>query len=394
MTNKTNCILVINAGSSSLKFKIFQEKDLLDINYGQIVGIGTSKVTMTIKTSDTKKVIKEEVLPSSIARDNILAYLLENLLTLVPHLTIKYAAHRVVHGGRKYNAPTIITQEVIDDLKTIENLSPIHLPHNIRPMELLKQQFPTIKQVACFDTAFHSTNPDYTRYYAIPRKLIEEDQIMRYGFHGLSYEYISGRLKEIDPQVAQGKVVVCHLGAGASLCALVNGKSFTTTMGFTPLDGLVMGSRCGAIDVGILLFLMQNKGYTPKDIEQLVYYQSGVLGLSEESSDFYVIQNSQNPKAQEAWQVFLYNLIKHIGSCIAAMGGIDALVFTAGVGENSAHLRTEITKNFSFLGLILNEVANNNKDELISAINSKIKIYVIPTQEEFIIAKHAALLLN
>ena len=392
--NKIKAIIVINAGSSSLKFKLFNEKDLNDIVFGQITGIGTEKTKVVIKDSTTKEAIQEKIIPSNTTRKQIVVNLLTDLHSLYPHVEIVSAGHRVVHGGTQYTNPIVINDGVIKGLKSIEYLSPIHLPHNIAPMEILLEETKDLKQVACFDTAFHASNPMYTRYYGIPRKLANEDNIIKYGFHGLSYEYISEKIKEIDESLYSGNVIVCHLGAGASICAIKNGKSLTTSMGFTPLDGLIMGSRCGSIDPGIILYLLQNKKYTPKEIEDLLYYKSGILGLSEISSDFYTLEISKETQAKEALEIFCYNLAKQIGGFIVALGGIDGIVFTAGVGENASDIREYIANSLGFLGAKIDNNANLNKDLVFSTNDSKIKFFTIPTNEELIIAKHTSLLLK
>lgn len=387
-------IIVINAGSSSLKFKLFAKEQLTVIALGQITGIGTECPKLVIKDANEKIMVNTK-LATITTRDNLLVDLLNTILELFPNIKIIMAGHRVVHGGNKYNAPTLINNEVIKYLKSIISLTPIHLPHNIRPMEVLQSKFPEIKQVACFDTAFHiATNPMYTRLYALPRKVINNGDVLRYGFHGLSYEYIASHLQTQEPELFQGNVVVCHLGAGASLCALVHGKSFTTTMGFTPLEGLVMGSRSGNIDAGVLLYLLKEKKYSVQDIEDLLYFKSGILGLSEISSDFYTLSNSKEPQAKEALTVFKYNLVKNIGSLIAVMGGIDAIIFTAGVGENDAKVRKYVADSLQFLGVALNEEANKENKTVFSKGESKVKLMVIPTQEELMIAKHSVKLFN
>ena len=385
-------MIIINAGSSSLKFKLFYKSNLQEFSNGQITGIGTEKVKLVVKDSETEKKIKEEILDSKLSRDNILVNLISILSGIYTDIEITSAGHRIVHGADKYINPTLVNADVISYLKSIEHLSPIHLPHNIRPMEVLKSKFPNIKQVACFDTAFHATNPIHTKLYAIPRELSIEDKIVRYGFHGISYQYIAEYLKENYPDLYRGKVVICHLGAGASLCALVEGKSFTTTMGFTPLEGLVMGSRTGNIDAGILLYLMNNKGYSVKDLENMLYYKSGVLGLSGISSDFYTLETSEDPRAKEALEVYSYNLIKSIGGLIAVMGGIDCMIFTAGVGENDSISRNKVAEAFKYLGVELDEIANKSRPvlETITKPSSKVKMMVIPTNEELMIAKEVS----
>ncbi|MCL2567461.1 MAG: acetate/propionate family kinase [Alphaproteobacteria bacterium] len=383
-------MIIINAGSSSIKFKLFDKAKLQEFSYGQITGIGTEKVKMVIKKSEDGSSVKEEILDNKLSRDDILVHLITTLTTIYTDIKIVSAGHRIVHGADKYIEPTVVNAEVIAYLKSIEHLSPIHLPHNIRPMEVLQSKFPDIKQVACFDTAFHATNPKHTKLYAIPRELSEKDKIIRYGFHGISYQYIAENLKEKYPELYKGKVVICHLGAGASLCALKEGKSFTTTMGFTPLEGLVMGSRTGDIDAGILLHLMNHKGYSVKELTDMLYYKSGVLGLSGISSDFYVLETSSEPAAAEALKVYNYNLVKSIGSMIAVMGGVDAMVFTAGVGENSVGARKSVANAFAYLGVEFDDEANKSKKELITKSSSKVKMLVMPTNEELMIAKDVA----
>lgn len=384
---KRNTIIVINAGSSSLKFKLFEKENLQEFSYGQITGIGTEKVKLVVKNSDGDAKLKEEILDNKLSRDDILINLIATLMELYTDIEITSAGHRVVHGADKFIEPTLVTPEVISYLKSIEHLSPIHLPHNVRPMEVLQSKFPEIKQIACFDTAFHATNPMYTKLYAIPRELSYEDKIVRYGFHGISYQYIAQHLKENHQDLYKGKVVICHLGAGASLCALVEGKSFTTTMGFTPLEGLVMGSRPGNIDAGVLLHLMNHKGYSVKDLENMLYYKSGVLGVSGISSDFYMLETSDKKEAKEALDVYEYNLIKSIGSLVAVMGGVDGIIFTAGVGENAAHTRVAVGNAFKYLGVEFDEVANKAKEETITKPSSKVKMMIVPTNEELMIAE-------
>lgn len=383
-------MIIINAGSSSLKFKLFEKSNLHEFSNGQITGIGTEKVKLVVKDSASGDKIKEEILDSKLSRDDILVNLISILTGIYSDIEITSAGHRIVHGADKYIEPAIVDTNVIEYLKSIQHLSQIHLPHNIRPMEVLQSQFPNIKQIGCFDTAFHATNPKYTKLYAIPRELSIEDKIVRYGFHGISYQYIAETLKEHHTDLYNGKVIICHLGAGASLCALVEGKSYTTTMGFTPLEGLVMGSRTGNIDAGILLHLMNHKGYSAKDLEEMLYYKSGVLGLSGISSDFYTLETSEDPRAKEALEVYDYNLIKSIGGLIAVMGGVDAIVFTAGVGENDSISRARVAKSLGYLGVELDEEANKAKSEVITKISSKVKMMVIPTNEELMIAKEVA----
>lgn len=393
MTTNIESIMVINAGSSSLKFKLFKKASLEEIASGLISSIGTSSPKIKIKNSNNE-ILQDETLSGSLSRVEIVKLLLQNINKLFPELTIVAAGHRILHGANKFIKPTIINAEVIAFLKSIIGLSPLHLPHNINPMEILQEQFPDIIQIGCFDTAFHATNPDYTRYYSIPRELIEKDHIMRYGFHGLSYEYITSKLQEIDEKSYRGKVVICHLGSGVSLAAVKEGVGFTTTMGFTPLEGTTMATRAGNIDAGILLYLMNNKNYTAKDLENLLYFKCGILGLSGESSDFQTVVNSSNKNSQEAIKIFVYSIVKEIGAMVAAIDGVDTIIFTAGIGENDHKTRAAIVKSLSYLGLKLNEDANKNNNLVISTEDSQVKLMVIPTQEELMIARHCSELLN
>lgn len=382
-----NGVIVINAGSSSIKIKVFETPNLEALVYGQVSGIETQAVKLWVKSSSDNLTLKEETLTSELTRDEVLSYFLKVIFALIPTIKITLVGHRVVHGGTKYTHPVEVGDELIEYLKTIIPLAPLHLPHNIKPMEVFKKDMPNIKQVACFDTGFHSSNASYTRYYAIPRSLTEEG-LIRYGFHGLSYEYITEKVKELDYNLYKGKMIVCHLGAGASMAAIVNGESIATTMGFTPLEGIVMGTRCGDIDAGVLLYLMKYKNYNCDQIQKILYNESGILGLSEESSDFYTIQNSSNPKSIEAWKVFVFSVIKKIGSLITAINGADGIIFTGGVGENSTKLRLEAIKSLSFMGVKLDEEKNAKNQLIISSSESKVKVMVVPTNEELIIAKH------
>ena len=394
MSNKQEGIIVINAGSSSLKFKVFLKDTLKEVIFGQVSGIGTIKTKLVIKSAHDRSVLKESILDQNISRDDIVSNLIDYILEAIPDINIVIAGHRVVHGGTEHIKPEVITKDVINSLKDIIPLAPLHLPHNIMPMEVLLNKLPNIKQVACYDTAFHSTNPMYTRYYAIPRKLIEDDKIMRYGFHGLSYEFITETLKELDKDLYSKKVIVCHLGAGASISAIENGVGFTTTMGFTALEGVPMGTRTGDIDPGVLLYLMKYKNYNYDDLEKLLYHESGMLGLSEESSDFYIMETSQKEKTKEAWHTYKYNVAKKVGSIMGAMGGVDGIVFTAGLGENAPEVREYIADKFAFLGIKLDKEANDKNALVITTKDSKVKMMVIPTNEELVIAQHATKLIK
>jgi acetate kinase len=295
--------------------------------------------------------------------------------------------HRVVHGGPDYSAPIVVTDEVVNRLERFVPLAPLHQPNNLAPIRVIMERQPRMLQVACFDTAFHRGHPEVADRYAIPEPLYEEG-VRRYGFHGLSYEYISRRLGEIAPATAKGRVVVAHLGSGASMCALVQGKSVESTMGFTALDGLPMGTRPGQLDAGIVLYLLSEKGKSAKAIERFLYNDCGLKGLSGISNDVRELLPSADPRAKLALEYFVYRIALFTGMLTAAMGGIDAFVFTAGIGENAPAIREAVVRRLSWLGLELASQANAKGQLLISRKRSRVACYVIPTDEELMIASH------
>lgn len=378
-------ILVLNAGSSSLKFKLFsyETESIKTITSGQFTKTNANNPTFSISINN-QKISKE--FNNKLSAKELLGILNEELTSNFKEIRINAIGHRVVHGGDLYIEPTLIDDNVINNLKTIIYLTPIHLPHNIVPMELCGEIFKSVPQVACFDTAFHSTIPTLQRTYAIPRELTEKEKIKRYGFHGLSYEYLISKLEEYNKYLANGKVIIAHLGAGASICALKNKVSVDTTMGLTPLEGLIMGTRSGSIDPSIVLYLMQ-KGFDYKAITDILYFKSGLLGVSELTPDFATISISNNEKAQEAYSLFVNSITKHILSLSSTLQGIEALVFSGGIGENSSKLRYDVLNKLSWLGLSIDEEANKNNSFTITALDSKIPSFVIPTEEELVISK-------
>jgi acetate kinase len=300
---------------------------------------------------------------------------------------IAAAGHRVVHGGLEFAKPMLVDNRVVAALEKLEPLAPLHQPYNIAAIKAIVQRVPDLPQVACFDTSFHRSQPAIEQIYAIPRKYTDEG-VRRYGFHGLSYEYISSVLSKYDENLAAGRVVVAHLGNGASMCAMRNGRSVASTMGFTAVGGLPMGTRCGAIDPGILLYLMNRHGLDAHSIENLIYNQSGLLGVSGISSDMRALLASEDPHAREAVDLFVYRIGRELGSLAAALGGIDGIVFTGGIGENSAMIRARVCGNAEWLGLDFDEKANERGGPEISNENSRISACVIPTNEELMIATH------
>lgn len=378
-------ILVLNAGSSSLKFKLFsyETESIKTITSGQFTKTNANNPTFSISINN-QKISKE--FNNKLSAKELLGILNDELTSNFKEIRINAIGHRVVHGGDLYIEPTLIDDNVINNLKTIIYLTPIHLPHNIVPMEICREIFKSVPQVACFDTAFHSTIPTLQRTYAIPRELTEKEKIKRYGFHGLSYEYLISKLEEHNKYLANGKVIIAHLGAGASICALKNKFSVDTTMGLTPLEGLIMGTRSGSIDPSIVLYLMQ-KGFDYKAITDILYFKSGLLGVSELTPDFATISMSNNEKAQEAYSLFVNSITKHILSLSSTLQGIEALVFSGGIGENSSKLRYDVLNKLSWLGLSIDEEANKNNSFTITTLDSKIPSFVIPTEEELVISK-------
>jgi len=385
----TETILVVNAGSSSIKFQLFdvgaydQFKRRLR---GQIEGVGTRPrlvANVEGKTLVEETWPKAEVSDVPAALDKVITFLRKQIGGSLPAAV----GHRVVHGGPDYSEPIVITDEVVRRLERFVPLAPLHQPNNRAPIRVILERQPRMLQVACFDTAFHRGHPEVADRYAIPDPLYDEG-VRRYGFHGLSYEYISRRLGEIAPETAKGRVVVAHLGSGASMCALVEGKSVESTMGFTALDGLPMGTRPGQLDAGIVLYLLSEKRMNAKAIERLLYNDCGLKGLSGISNDVRELLPSADPRAKLALEYFVYRIVLFTGMLAAAMGGIDAFVFTAGIGENAPAIREAVVRRLSWLGLELASQANAKGEQMISRKRSRVACYVIPTDEELMIASH------
>jgi acetate kinase len=391
----SDTILVVNAGSSSIKFQLFSigPGDQLQRRLkGQIEAIGVNP-HLVAKGADGASLI-DKTWPAGEVGDVPVALgkLVEFLRTEIGTLPIA-VGHRVVHGGPEYSAPILIETSVVERLEAFAPLAPLHQPNNLGPIRTLLQRQPQLPQVACFDTAFHRGHPEIADRYALPEQFYQ-DGVRRYGFHGLSYEYIASQLPKVAPDIAQGRVVVAHLGSGASMCALHAGKSVESTMGFTALDGLPMGTRPGQLDAGIVLYLLTENGMSAKEIERLFYYDSGLKGLSGISNDVRDLLASSDPRAKFALDYFVYRISLFTGMLAAAMGGIDGFVFTAGVGENSAIIREAVAKRLAWLGLELDPAANAKGEDRISAPGSRIACYVIPTDEELMIARHTLAVLR
>jgi acetate kinase len=384
-------LLVINAGSSSIKFAIYQKDtatlQLIANAAGQIEEIG-NQPRFTVKTPDA--VILVDRTPSvDEAQDHASAIklILNWLWVYLADGILLAVGHRVVHGGQHYSVPVLINETVLAELETLIPLAPLHQSHNLATIRALLDIKPSLPQVACFDTAFHHTQPQVAQRFALPHHFVDEG-IRRYGFHGLSYEYITSVLPSLDPALTNARVIVAHLGSGASLCALYKGNSIATTMGFSPLDGLVMGTRCGNIDAGVLLYLMDHYNMDARALENLLYHQSGLLGVSGISNDMRTLLASDDPQAHEAIELFVYRTGREIGSLVAALGGLDALVFTGGIGEHSATIRSRISHHAMWLGLKLDDWANETGASFISTEGSKVSAWIIATDENLMIAKH------
>jgi acetate kinase len=387
-------ILTLNSGSSSIKFAVFEAAEAsrrTALCEGDIDGIGDEVRFIAVDLMGHQ--IASERLASAVTHEDALGFLLRWLDSRFTDHRLAGAGHRVVHGGTHYSAPVLVDPAVIADLEHLIPLAPLHQPHNLAAIKALTNLHPKLPQVACFDTAFHCTQPHIATLFALPRALTEEG-IRRYGFHGLSYEYIASVLPDYAGQRADGKVVVAHLGNGASMCAMKARRSVATTMGFTALDGLPMGHRCGNIDPGVVLFLMADKKMEAATISDLLYNRSGLLGVSGISGDMRNLLASNDARAAEAIQLFAYRIGRELGSLVAALGGLDLLVFTAGIGEHAAKIRAQVCEDAAWVGITLDHDANAAGGPCITKPNSQVGVWVIPTDEDVVIARHTARLIS
>jgi acetate kinase len=387
-------ILVLNAGSSSLKFRGYDVGDYDAggsaprlVLRGQVEGLGTEPHFTASDASGGRRAENRWPAGTRLDHDGAIVYIGDFLRSHGEGHRLVAAGHRVVHGGMRFTQPTLVTPEVIDELATLVPLAPLHQPHNLAPIRALAQRRPELPQVACFDTAFHHTQPDEAQAFALPVDITARG-VRRYGFHGLSYEYIASRLPEVAPGAASGRTVVAHLGNGASMCALRAGRSMASTMGFTAVDGLVMGTRCGNIDPGVILYLMDELKMDTRAVEDLIYKRSGLLGVSGISSDMRTLLASTEPRARFAVELFTYRIGRELGSLAAALDGIDALVFTGGIGERASLIRDRVCRQAGWLGVDLDPGANEGDGPCISRESSRVSAWVIPTDEELMIARH------
>jgi acetate kinase len=387
----SDAILVLNAGSSSIKFSLFPGHERPSrqglICEGQCEGIG-HRGHFSAKSAAGVSLVDEDLADPATTHEDALAALLGWRENHFRDVRLVAAGHRVVHGGSLYTAPVRIDAAVIAELRRLIPLAPLHQPHHLAAIAALTRLHPTLPQIACFDTAFHHTQSAVTTAFALPRRLAAEG-IRRYGFHGLSYEYIAGALPDIlGPAAAEGRVVVAHLGSGASMCAMHGRQSVATTMSFTALDGLPMSRRCGNLDPGVVLYLMQEKGMTAQTVSDLLYQSSGLLGISGVSDDMRTLLASDDPHAADAVALFVYRIGRELGSLAAALGGLDALVFTAGIGEHAPEIRRRVCEQAAWLGVHIDEAANAGGGPRLTMAGGGASAWVIPTDEDLMIARH------
>ena len=393
----TEALLTLNAGSSSIKFALFKHENPVPAKpelVGQIDGIG-ARPHIRAKNAHGESLDDVDLRLSGDGQHRqALGFLVKWLHDHESGSKIIAVCHRVVHGGERYSQPILIDDGHFSRLKEFIPLAPLHQPHNLAGIEAMRAALPGVPQIACFDTAFHRTQPAIAQLFALPRRITAQG-VRRYGFHGLSYEYIADVLPQyLDAERANGRVIVAHLGNGASMCGMVGRQSQVTTMGFTAVEGLMMGTRTGALDPGVLLYLMDYDGMDAKKLTNLLYKESGLLGVSGISSDMRELLASNQPEAKEAVDLFCYRIVREIGSLAAAIGGLDALVFTGGIGEHAGPVRERVCRQLGWLGLEFDAAANAGKAECISSAGSRVAALVLPTNEEWMLARHAAELLG
>jgi acetate kinase len=391
----TDAVLTLNAGSSSLKFGLYEllGQDPRLAWKGQVAGIG---IEPRLVAKDAQgAVIAEHRWPggASLGHEAFLTTLFELIDGHLGQDRLSAMGHRIAHGGMAFSQPVLADDAVLRQLDALCPLAPQHQPHNLAAIRAAQTLRPGLPQVACFDTAFHHGHAEVVTRFALP-PIWRERGVRRYGFHGLSYEFVAARLRELDPPLAAGRVIIAHLGNGASLCAVRDGVSIDTTMAFTALDGLMMGTRCGALDPGVILYLQQQWGMTAAAVETLLYEQSGLLGVSGVSSDMSALLASVEPAAKDAIDLFAFRIARESGALMASMGGLDGVVFTAGIGENAAEVRAAIAERLAWTGLRLDPTANTRGAGTISAAASRVKAWVIPTDEEAVIARHTVQLVS
>ena len=383
-----NVILTLNAGSSSVKFALFDAGADLALDFkGQVDGIG-SDARLKIKRADGTVAVERDLDEASTRTpSDALNTILNEVRALAPDAEVQAVGHRIVHGGIHFEGPVLLDAAVIQTLAELTPFAPLHQPHNLAGVAAAQVAFPNVPQIGCFDTAFHRSHPWVNDTFALPRDLYDKG-VRRFGFHGLSYEYISMKLDEIAPHYQDGNVVVAHLGNGASMCAIRDGHSVGSTMGFSALDGLPMGTRCGQLDPGVVLYLMDQMKMNASEIEHMLYRESGLKGLSGISNDMRELLTSSDPHAAQALDYFVVRIRREIGAMAAILGGLDAVVFTGGIGENAFQIRERICDDMDWIGMELEETRNRQSAEIISSDRSRVRLFVLPTNEELMIARH------
>jgi len=382
-------VVVLNAGSSSLKFKLFEDCGDAEprlVLQGAIEGVG-GPARFAVRDTANNVLDEGVVAESAVSHEDALLHLVGWLTRHKDGHTLVAVGHRVVHGGDLYAGPVRVDDAVLSSLHALAPLAPLHQPHNLKPIEAIQRRMPDLPQIACFDTAFHRTQPEIAQMFALPRSFWDQG-VKRYGFHGLSYQYIASALGQYEPRLVPGRVIVAHLGNGASLCALKQGQSIATTMGFSALDGVPMGTRCGAIDPAVIFHMLRSMKLGPEEAERVLYTQSGLLGVSGLSNDMRKLRANEatNARARQAIDLFIYRITREIGALMAILGGLDALIFTAGIGENDVATRAEIIANLGWTGLAVDAVANQAGRPLIS-MGTGPTAWIIPTNEELVIAR-------
>jgi acetate kinase len=387
-------LLILNAGSSSIKFSVYEtrpDRSLAAGAHGALESIGAAS-RLAVHAANGVTLV-EHALKADTHHDAIAAIHEWFAAHVGREADFDGVGHRVVHGGASLTQPVLIDAHVLSEIEALTPLAPLHQPHHVAAIRAVQAASPTVRQVACFDTAFHCGQPPIAQAFALPRELTDQG-VRRYGFHGLSYEYIMSAIPETAPALARGKIVVAHLGNGASMCAIENGRSVASTMGFTALDGLPMGTRSGTLDPGVILYLLQQVGMTVGDVQQLLYERSGLLGVSGLSADMRTLLASRDPAAAQAIELFVYRIARELGSLAAALGGLDMLVFTAGIGEHAHEIRARVCDDARWLGIMLDEHANRGGSPRISAAGSHVAVWVIPTDENLMIARHTRRVLD
>lgn len=383
----TEVVLVLNAGSSSIKFAVYPSgTNTVPLIRGKVAGVGRDPVFSAVRADGTAiDMVMPKNIDAAADHEALISLLLDWLAQHRADRRLVAVGHRVVHGGRDFLKPVIVDDSVLSQLEQLIPLAPLHQPHNLAAIRAISRLQPTVPQVACFDTSFHQTQDRLAQLFALPRDLSDEG-IIRYGFHGLSYEHIAGILPDHLGERAEGRVIVAHLGNGASMCAMKNRQSVATSMGFTALDGLMMGRRCGALDAGVVLYLMQSKGLNATEIETLLYRRCGLLGVSGISNNMRELEQCDDPKAREAIELFCFRAASVLGGLVTALGGLDAIVFTAGIGENSALVRRLICDRLACFGVDLDLNCNEGNSPRIGSVQSSIDVLVLPTDEEIVIS--------